>query len=226
MSNLTPNGNPSLKPARGRSWKRTRKIDIVARLEAKFVSDQEIADLLQMTVANVQSIKNTPEYKSKRVALANNELALYEQAVLSSDEGLKDKLDSLIPRAILGIEHILGDRTHPHFAKVATDLLDRSRATSKISRTEHSVAPVKHDSEKDRQAQELMGLLEPDKTINDPNYDPTRIDPFGTPNPYKKLPEFVPLPDQDPNPDPSTIVPTEELDEAIEKNTDVNDLIM
>lgn len=150
----------SLKPRKGRSWKRTRRIEIVALLESKFVSDQQIADHLGLTVGAIQAIKSTPEFLAQRMELSTGVLSMYKQATLSSAEAQKDELDSMMPMALHSVKRILQDPTNPNHAKVALDLLDRNKATSKISRTEHSLAPVQDFHKENESAKALLALLD------------------------------------------------------------------
>lgn len=149
----------SLKPRRGRSWKRLRRIEIAAELEARFIPDAEIAAHLGITVAAVQVIKNTPEYLAKRTQLSTGILSSYQQTLLSSDEAKKEAISDLLPTALTAVRALLQDRSHPHHAKVVLDILDRNKATSKISRTEHSLAVAHDTSEQNKRAQELLALL-------------------------------------------------------------------
>lgn len=158
---LTPSGNASLKPRQGRSWKRARRIDIVARMEAAFVQDADIARHLDLTVAAIQAIKRSPEFMAKRHALATGVLSMYDRVRLDSEAAQKDELEELIPDALNAVRTVLSDRTHPQYSRVAMDILDRNKHTSKISRTQHSVAPPPDTTLHDAQAAELLSLLGP-----------------------------------------------------------------
>jgi hypothetical protein len=184
--------------------------------------------MLNLTVAAIQAIKKSPEYLAKRLELSTGVLSIYEKDKLDSEQSQKELLDGLVPMALLGIKNILNDKNHPHFARVATDILDRSRTTSKISRTEHSVAPNKTTAEQDKQAQDLLRLLEPgsmahDSTLDDPN----NPDSYSVPNPRILPPSYVPVPEENTEEEVENNIATpEEIDEAIEHNKDINDLIM
>jgi len=157
---LTNAGKLSLKPKKGRSWKRLRRIAIVAELEKLFISDAEIANHLGLTVAAIQAIKSTPEFLAKRISLQTGVLSIYEQRSMQTEEDMKDALDELVPTAINSVRAILLDKTHKDHARVAVDMLDRNTATSKISRTQHSVAPPPNTSKEDAQARELLAILQ------------------------------------------------------------------
>lgn len=166
----------SLKPRRGRSWKRLRRIEIVALLESKFVSDQQIADHLGLTIGAIQAIKSTPEFLAQRMELSTGVLSTYKLAALSNAEAQKDELESLVPFALHSVKRILQDPLHKDHAKVALDIFDRTKATSKISRTEHSVEVAKDFHRENESARALLALLnDPDPQGSDPGQYSTTI---------------------------------------------------
>jgi hypothetical protein len=156
----TPTGKPSLKPSRGRSWKRLRRIEIVATLEDMFIPDAEIANHLGLTVGAIQAIKSTPEFLAKRISLKTGIPSVYDQHRLDLAEDQKQELNDLVPLSLTSVKRILLDPKHPHHAKIAMDILDRNQATSKISRTQHSVAPDADISKENQKANELLALLD------------------------------------------------------------------
>ncbi|HEY1646326.1 MAG TPA: hypothetical protein VGF75_08285 [Candidatus Saccharimonadales bacterium] len=162
---LTPTGNVSLKPRQGRSWKRARRIDIVSRLEAQFIPDADIARHLGLTVQALHHIKTSPEYLAKRTTLSAGVLSVYDRARLESEEAQKDELEDLIPDALYAVKTVLQDRTHPQYSRVAMDILDRNRHTSKISRTQHSLEKPPDTTEHDAKAAELLALLAPEERV-------------------------------------------------------------
>ena len=192
----------SLKPRRGRSWKRLQRIRIVAELEAKFIQDSEIAAHLGITVGAVQAIKRSQEYTSYRVAAATGTLTVYESMRLTTEEAQKDELQTMIPNALNAVRSILSDKTHPHFAKVALDLLDRVPSTSKVSRINHSVSRGPDISQQDRENQELLELLG----------KPSTSEPFDPSTAPATLPPMPPMV-EGPSIDPSD----EEIDKAVEE---------
>jgi hypothetical protein len=159
MQSQTPSGNVSLKPRRGRSWKRQRRIDIVARLEAAFIPDADIARHLGLTVPALHHIKTCPEYLAKRITLQTGILSQYDEKILLDDNAKQEEVQELSALALNAVRAILLDRTHPHHAKTAETMLDRDRATAKISRMEHSAAPPIHTTAQDEKNKELLLLL-------------------------------------------------------------------
>jgi hypothetical protein len=150
--------SPSLKPYRGRSWKRLRRIDIVARLEAMFISDQEIANHLGLTVGAIQAIKSTPEFLAKRITLQTGVLSHYDNALMS-DVDKQESIKELSTLALHNAKRILLDKSDPNHGKAVFEILDRDKATSKISRQEHSVAQTRDLSKQNDSAMELLKML-------------------------------------------------------------------
>lgn len=152
--------NPaSLKPRRGRTWKRARRIEIVARLEAAFISDQEIANHLGLTVGAIQAIKHSDEYLARRLTLSTNQLSVYDNHLLDDENYRQEALSELNIMALGSVKTILTDRAHPAHAKVALDLLDRNPLTAKITKTQHSLEQKPDFNKENQRAKELLGLL-------------------------------------------------------------------
>lgn len=153
--------NPiSLKPHRGRSWKRARRIEIVCRLESMFIPDADIANHLGITVQALHHIKICPEYQALKIQIQTGVISVYDKDRLATQEAQKEEIEDLIPLALGSIKHILLDRNHKDHAKVALDLMDRNKATSKISRTEHSLDANLNTNKENERAKELLALLE------------------------------------------------------------------
>lgn len=157
----TPSGNLSVKPRRGRQHRRMVKIEIVARLEAQFIQDPDIAHHLGMTVGGVQAIKRSPEFLAQRAALQTGVMTAYDSARLATEEAQRAELDSLVPAALNAVKNVLLDKNHPQHSRVAMDVLDRNKHVSKVSRMMHSVEKAPDTSEQDRQSAELLALLGP-----------------------------------------------------------------
>lgn len=185
MQSQTPSGNVSLKPRRGRSWKRQRRIDIVARLEAAFIPDADIARHLGLTVPALHHIKTCPEYLAKRITLQTGILSQYDEKILLDDNAKQEEVQELSALALNAVRAILLDRTHPHHAKTAETMLDRDRATAKISRMEHSAAPPIHTSAQDEKNKELLLLLGARVTEEPLSPEPALV-PIALPEPEDK----------------------------------------
>jgi hypothetical protein len=150
----------SLKPRLGRSWKRARRIEIVARLESMFIPDADIARHLGITVPALHHIKICPEYLAMRIQLQTGVISVYNKGILNTQEAQREELEDLIPMALGSIKSILMDRSHPHHAKVALDLMDRNKATAKVTKMELSVAEKPDINKQNSRARDLMALLE------------------------------------------------------------------
>src|SRR5271170_2101129 len=100
----------SIKPNKGRSWKRLRRIQQVCRLESMFVPDADIANHLGITVQALYHIKKCVEYQALKFELQTGIISVYTKNMLASAEDQKDKVDELIPLALNSIENILLDR--------------------------------------------------------------------------------------------------------------------
>lgn len=163
----------SLKPRRGRSWKRLKRIEIAVRLESMFIPDQDIARHMGITVAALHYIKATPEYQAKKITLQTGILSQYDQHINLTAEEQKEEINSLIPLALGAAKTALLDKTNPFHYKFAQDILDRNAATSKISRNQHSVVETVDTHKENSAAQELLKMLEAEtgpglKVVPDP----------------------------------------------------------
>ncbi len=149
----------SLKPHQGRSWKRLRRIEIVARLEAAFISDQDIANHLGLTVAAIQAIKRSPEYLAKRITLSTGILSKYDQNILLTEDDKREEISNLAAISLQAVKTILLNPTHSDHARVALNLLDRDSSTAKISKMEHSMTTQMNIEAQNIRAQELLELI-------------------------------------------------------------------
>lgn len=154
------NPTHSLKPRLGRSFKRARRIEIVARLESLFISDADIANHLGLTVQAIHAIKATPEFLAKRITLQTGMLSNYDKALVTTEEDARAELADMVPMALQAMKTIIMDRSHPAHAKMIAELLDRNKATSKITKMEHSLTPKIDTAKQDQQGRELLALLE------------------------------------------------------------------
>jgi len=125
-----------------------------------FIPDADIANHLGITVQALHHIKICPEYQALKIQLQTGVISVYDKDRLSTQEAQKEEIADLIPLALGSIKNILLDKTHPHHAKVALDLMDRNKATSKISRTELSVGERLNTTKENERARELLALLE------------------------------------------------------------------
>lgn len=202
------NPTHSLKPHLGRSWKRARRIEIVARLESLFISDQDIANHLRLTVQAIHAIKATPEFLAKRITLQTGVLSNYDKALVATEEDQRDELDSMVPMALQAMKTILMDRTHPAHAKVAQDILDRNKGTAKITKMEHSLVPKIDTSKQDAQGRELLALLE-GKIEPEPSIESAPL--------YSTSPNLIEIPSpdliEDAESESTDVDPLEQLDE-------------
>lgn len=149
----------SLLVRKGRSWKRARRIEMVARLETMFISDQDIAITLGITVPAVTKIKQSLEYQAKRIALNAGTLSVYDEALEKSLEDKRVELDYLHSMAMSQAKRILMDRTDPNHGKMVMDMFDRNESTAKITKQKLSVDEKPDFSRENLRAQELVKML-------------------------------------------------------------------
>jgi hypothetical protein len=159
---------PSLKPRRGRSWKRAKRIEIAVRLESLFIPDADIARHMGITVAALYYIKATPEYQAKKITIQTGILSQYDSQINLTAEEQKDEINDLVPLALGAAKTALLDKTNPFHYKFAQDILDRNRATAKISRSELQLLPPPDTHKENEAAKELLSMLEAESIPNSP----------------------------------------------------------
>ena len=156
-----PQSYPSVKPHKGRTWKRLRRIQIVCELESQFVPDADIARHLGLTVAALWHIKGTPEYQSLKVSKQTGVMSVYEKLRMTSED-IKDEIEEMIPLALRNVKTALIDHNNPYHMKASMDMMDRHESTLKISRikNEHDLSKVLDTSKENAKARELLAMLE------------------------------------------------------------------
>lgn len=163
MSTQSQIPNISLKPRRGRTWKRLRRIQIVCELEAQFIPDADIARHLGITVQALYHIKITPEYQSLKISKQTNIMSVYEKLRMSPED-IREEMDEMLPIALRNVKSALVDHHNPYHMKVSMDMLDRNESTLKISRVknEHDLSKVADTNKENERARELLAMLEGD----------------------------------------------------------------
>jgi hypothetical protein len=156
-----PQPHVSLKPNRGRTWKRLRRIQIVCELEAQFIPDADIARHLGLSVPALHHIKLCPEYQSLKISKQTNIMSVYEKLRMSAED-IKDEIEEMIPVALRNVKTALIDHNNPYHMKASMDMLDRHESTLKISRikNEHDVSRIQDHSRENAKARELLEMLE------------------------------------------------------------------
>jgi hypothetical protein len=152
----------SLKPRRGRSWKRLRRIQIVCELEAHFISDADIARHLGLTVQALHHIKICPEYQALKISKQTGIMSVYEKSFAPTTEDIREEMSELGYQALQNVAKVLRDPTHRYHVKASVDFLDRTPETSKITRQDVQLSlKEKLDTSKENiRARELLALLE------------------------------------------------------------------
>ena len=156
-------GNPvvSLKPRKGRSWKRLRRIQIVCELESHFIPDADIARHLGITVPALHHIKICPEYQALKISKQTGIISEYEKAFTLTPEDIRQEMSDMGGLALRNVRKALVDYTNPYHMKASLDMLDRVPETSKISRMDHRLQlQDKLDTSKENlRAKELLAIL-------------------------------------------------------------------
>ena len=151
----------SVKPRRGRTWKRLRRIQIVCELESQFVPDADIARHLGLSVPALHHIKLCPEYQALKISKQTGVMSVYENLRLTTED-IRAEIDEMIPLALRNVKTALIDQHNPYHMKASLDMMDRHEATLKISRikNEHDISKVLDTSRENAKARELLAMLE------------------------------------------------------------------
>ena len=110
------------------------RMEKIARLEVKGLSDQDIADYLDLTLGGVQNIKQDLNYKQVRTRIATGILSSFDEELAKDFNSSYERIQEALPHALSKlIEHI----DHPD-AKVSMhaieSLLDRDGRLAKVHR--------------------------------------------------------------------------------------------
>lgn len=141
------NGKYRLSPliSKGQSFKKTRRLENIVRMENAGLPERAIATMLVISVPRLRSIKKSPEYLAVRLQLTHGIILDNDQQLAQIKEQRREMLTQLLPPALQAVAAILTS-TPTNVAEkklqvsVAQDLMDREGMFAKISRTE--VKPV------------------------------------------------------------------------------------
>jgi len=121
-------------PTARTNFKAIMRMEKIARLEIKGLSDQDIADYLDLTLGGVQGIKQDLNYKQVRTRIATGILSSFDEELAKDFNSSYERIQEALPHALSRlIEHI----DHPD-AKVSMhaieSLLDRDGRLAKVHR--------------------------------------------------------------------------------------------
>jgi hypothetical protein len=139
--------NLNQNPSRGNSFKKTKQIETIIRLENAGFTPTQISAMLIVSRQRVVYLMTTPDYLIARVKITHGIIVDTENSLSTIREQRKEMLTQLLPPALQALANevnakatTLDERKHQH--KVITDLLDREGTFAKISRAE--IKPVDH----------------------------------------------------------------------------------
>ena len=169
-------GRPSaLHPRLGMTWKRAKKIEVIARLSldpANYTNEQ-IANHLGCNKQTVVLIRQLPAYHAKMIELQTNLTSPYDLDIRTNSENMRDELKSMIPSSMMVIRNALTGKHGPALQyKAALEVFDREGTMAKVSKSSVTVEQ-KPNMQVDPQVQQNLLSLLASAPVNTPIADIT-----------------------------------------------------
>lgn len=133
------------KPSMGTTFRKQKRLELIARLENAAIPEAAAAAMLCISVPRLKYIKRSPDYVAARIKITHGLILNQENELDLIKHQRKEMLTQMLPPALLALANelqapatTLAERKHK--VDVARDLLDREGTFAKVSRTE--VKPV------------------------------------------------------------------------------------
>jgi len=151
-------------PGKGASFKKSKRLELIVRMENAGLPERAIASMLTISVPRLRYIKKSPAYLSTRMQITHGIILDADAQLATIREQRKEILSQMLPPALQALGNVLmsqpqGLADRKLQVAVAQDLLDREGTYPKVSRTE--VKPVSFfDFEtSDREAHSVLQAL-------------------------------------------------------------------
>lgn len=158
----TPLGNNSTKnPMTGMTWKRSMKLERIARLVAdpKGYTNEQIGNMLHCTAQTIVLIKQTPQFHAKMLEVVSGVTSDWDLDLRMDQENSRQELKSMVPSALMEIRNALLSNNPNTRLKAATEIMDREGTHAKVSKTSVSVTQAPNMESDPHVVSNLMQLL-------------------------------------------------------------------
>jgi len=156
-------GKPTaLHPRLGMTWKRAKKIEVIARLtiDPANYTNEQIANHLGCNKQTVVLIRQLPAFHAKMIELSTNLTSPYDMDIRANSENMRDELKSMIPSSMMVIRNALTGKHGPGLQyKAALEVMDREGTMAKVSKSSVTVEQKPNMNVDPQVQQNLLSLL-------------------------------------------------------------------
>jgi hypothetical protein len=155
---LSPN------PSKGSSFKKTKRLEYIVRLENAGMPERVIANMLTISVPRLRYLKKSADFLTVRMRITHGIVLDHEASLSQIKEQRREVLKELLPDCLKVIANVVQTPALDFASKklqvsTALDVLDREGTFAKITRTE--VKPVENfDFEKaDKESDAIVAVV-------------------------------------------------------------------
>jgi len=162
-------GNVSVKPRKGRYFRRHLRMEQAARLEASGqFSNNEIANILGVQLPTLHQMKAQPEYLIKRAELATGVIVDLQEGLRADADNLRREIQDMLPSALRTLRNAV-QRGAVNNAPIndikvgmeaAKEIMDREGTFSKVSKSEIKIKEAPNLSVFEQTETDLLKLLQ------------------------------------------------------------------
>jgi hypothetical protein len=120
---------------KGRQWRRLIRIEKAALLTLRGYPNDAIADHIGIHVQTLIYIKQTPEFRSRMIALQTGVIEQHDIAIREDEEYQREELKAMVPIALLKMKELAMSSNQTIAYRAAQDILDREGTHAKVSRS-------------------------------------------------------------------------------------------
>lgn len=162
---------------KGRQWRRIVRIEKAALLTLKGFPNDSIAMHIGIHPQTLIYLKQTPEFKSRMIALSTGIIEQHDLQIRQDEEFQREQLNEMVPLALMKLKE-LAMSANQHIAyKAAQDILDRQGTHAKVSRTAIDIKENVNLNVVNQVAESIMDVLRnaPTKPHEAPDQDQDSI---------------------------------------------------
>lgn len=121
---------------RGKQWRRLMRIEKAALLTSKGIfSNDQIASHIGIHPQTLVYLKQTPEFKSRMIALQTGVIEQHDVHIREDEEFQRQELKSMVPLALMKLRELAMSQNQHIAYRASQDILDREGTHAKVSRT-------------------------------------------------------------------------------------------
>jgi hypothetical protein len=118
-----------------KNYRRIIKMEYVARMEAKMLPDQTIADSLGMSYAGLAQLKQDPDYNAVRARVKNTAIGAFDVDLIDDIKYQHEQLRAMVPQALQNLFKLATEsKNEKTIMAASTEILDREGHLAKVSR--------------------------------------------------------------------------------------------